>query len=148
MRPLAIGTMVVLLSLLPHATSVAADEPPPFRVIVNPKNSATHLQRAFLRDAFFKKVRRWPNDQVIRPVDLKATAETRHKFSAELLARSVGAVRAYWQQRIFSGSDVPPPEVPSDDQVVRFVLEHDGAVGYVSGSADLRGAKVVAVSNK
>ena len=43
----------------------------------------------------------------------------------------------------FSGRDVPPPELESDEAVVNYVLEHRGAVGYVSGAAKVRGAKVV-----
>ena len=62
-----------------------------------------------------------------------------------MLKRSVEAVKGYWQQRIFSGRDVPPPELETDDEVVRYVLKHEGAVGYVSGSADARRRKVVSV---
>jgi hypothetical protein len=70
----------------------------------------------------------------------------RARFSQQVLGRSVGAVQAYWQQRIFSGSDIPPPEVDSDQKVVDFVLRNEGAVGYVSGSANLNGAKPVDVA--
>ena len=46
----------------------------------------------------------------IRPVDLRPNAATRRLFSERMLRRSVAAVRSYWQQRIFSGRGVPPPE--------------------------------------
>jgi len=62
-----------------------------------------------------------------------------------VLKRSVEAVKGYWQQRIFSGHDVPPPEFDSDDDVVKYVLKHEGAVGYVSGNANLNGSKVLTV---
>jgi hypothetical protein len=54
-------------------------------------------------------------------------------------------VRAYWQQRIFSGRDVPPPELDSDQQVVDYVMKYPGAIGYVSGAADLKGARAVQI---
>jgi hypothetical protein len=63
-----------------------------------------------------------------------------------VLRKSVEAVKAYWQQRIFSGRDVPPPQFDRDDRVVAYVLEHEGAVGYVSGDTDLRGSKVVPIT--
>lgn len=62
-----------------------------------------------------------------------------------MIKRSVEAVRSYWQQRIFSGRDVPPPELDTDEEVVRYVLKHDGAVGYVSAGADIDGLKVISV---
>jgi hypothetical protein len=54
-------------------------------------------------------------------------------------------VKNYWQQRIFSGRDLPPPELDSDEAVVSYVLSHRGALGYVSGAAKLDKAKPVAV---
>jgi hypothetical protein len=54
-------------------------------------------------------------------------------------------VRSYWQQLIFSGRDVPPPELDSDADVVKYVSKHAGAIGYVSGNGDLAGVKVVIV---
>jgi ABC-type phosphate transport system substrate-binding protein len=139
---------LLLVSLLAHSASRAADQSPPkppFVVIVNAKNPASALSRTFLRDAFLKKTTRWPNDNVIHPVDLSPKSAVRDKFSNSAIGRSVNAVRAYWQQRIFSGVDVPPPEVESDDRVVSFVLSQEGAIGYVSGTADLRGAKQVRI---
>ena len=49
-----------------------------------------------------------------------------------MLKRSVAAVRSYWQQRIFSGRDVPPPEVDTENQVIKYVAGDPGALGYVS----------------
>jgi ABC-type phosphate transport system substrate-binding protein len=143
-------TPVSLLSLLvvSFATSVLADQPPsgPFRIIVNPKNPVSVVDRTFLRDAFLKKKTRWPSDRTLQPVDLPFKSNVRGKFSSEVLGRPLSAVRAYWQQRIFSGTDIPPPERESDEKVVGYVLQHEGAVGYVSETANLNGSKVVRVA--
>ena len=61
------------------------------------------------------------------------------------MRRSVEAVKTYWQQAVFSGRDIPPPELDSDDDVVRYVLRNPGGVGYVTGNADLHGARVLVV---
>lgn len=116
-----------------------------YQVIVHPSNPATVLERKFLEDAFLKKVSRWPHDKAIRPADLPPGSPTRARFTADVLARSVAAVRAYWHQRIFSGRGVPPPELPSDERVVDYVLRNEGAVGYVSPNAPIANAKVVSV---
>ncbi|MDP9034910.1 MAG: hypothetical protein M3O50_08885 [Myxococcota bacterium] len=114
-----------------------------YKIIVHPSNSTTEVDRRFLEDAFLRKITRWPNDIVIYPVDLTPNSPVRRKFSEEILHRSVEAVKVYWQQRIFSGRDVPPPELDTDDDVVAYVLKHDGAVGYISENTDPDGAKVV-----
>jgi hypothetical protein len=70
-------------------------------------------------------------------------SEVRRAFSQEVLRRTPGAVRAYWQQAIFSGRSVPPPELDSDAAVVAYVLRSPGAIGYVSAGAAVGGARVV-----
>ncbi len=79
------------------------------------------------------------------PVDQRANSSVRQTFSEAVLRRSVSAVKRYWQQRIFSGRDLPPLEVDSDEAVVAYVLKHRGAIGYVSGGAKIDRTKVVSV---
>lgn len=138
--------MLVSVLLLPHGAGVVrADDTPAFLIIVHSTNPATTVDRRFLTEAFLKKKTRWPGGDVIRPVDQLAGAGVRSRFSAGVLERSVDAVRRYWLQRIFAGRDVPPPELESDADVVQYVLRQPGAVGYVSASAPIDGAKALRI---
>jgi ABC-type phosphate transport system substrate-binding protein len=130
--------------LVVHADATASP-PPAYVVIVNPSNPTTSVGRKFLTDAFLKKTTRWDFNEVIRPVDQAPDSPVRRKFSEEVLKRSVAAVRSYWQQVIFSGRDVPPPELGSDEDVVKYVLKYPGAIGYVAGGSDTSDAKIVSV---
>jgi hypothetical protein len=116
-----------------------------YLIIVNPHNPESEIERSFLEGAFLKKITRWPNDEVIRPAELVEKAPARRRFSQEVLERSVEAVSGYWQQRIFSGRDVPPPEFATDREVVDYVLKYDGAIGCISADANLDGVKVLTV---
>jgi ABC-type phosphate transport system substrate-binding protein len=134
------------LALLVVAPVAAGDAPHPFRVIAHPDVPRSSVSREFLANAFLKNITRWPNDQAIRPVDLKLDAPTRKGFSEAVLRRSVAAMKAYWQQRIFSGRGVPPPALESDQAVVDYVTSHPGAVGYISAAAAPGSAKVITVT--
>lgn len=136
--------LLALLCALASARSRAAHTPA-YRVIVNPKNPLSELERDKLADMFLKKRSHWPDGENVRPVDLPSSSDARKSFSDEVLRRSVAAVKSYWQQLIFSGRDIPPPELESDIAVRDFVLSHPGGVGYVSGSAELGNAKVISV---
>jgi hypothetical protein len=125
--------------------ALARAEGPAYRVIVNPKNVTPAVERRFLAQVFLRKATQWDDGEVIRPVDLPADAPARRRFAEDVLDRSVAAVKSYWQQVIFSGRGVPPPELDSDEAVLRYVLRHAGAVGYVSGNADVRAVKVLVV---
>lgn len=116
-----------------------------FRVIVHRDNPATVLSRELVTDIFLKKSTRWDDGEAVHAFDQRVDALVRDKFSDTVLRRSVAAVRHYWQQRIFSGRGVPPPELESDEAVVRRVQGDRGAIGYVSERAPLTGVKVVVV---
>jgi ABC-type phosphate transport system substrate-binding protein len=136
---------LLCLCLLAADGRAEAPRAPEYVVIVNAANPASSADRKFLSDAFLKKTTRWRDGQLIRPVDQNADSAVRRRFSEEVLERSVTAVRSYWQQVIFSGRDVPPPELSGDGTVLEYVKNHAGAVGYVSGGASTAGAKVVSV---
>lgn len=121
--------------------SLHAVEAPEFRVIVHVENPLRSLSRDFLSQAFLKNVSRWEDGEIIHPVDQRPDALVRRRFSDRVLKRSVAAVKIYWQQRIFSGRGVPPPELDADEAIVDYVRRKRGAVGYVSGSTDVSKVK-------
>ncbi len=145
MRALWFLLLAIVLTTLLSVSALLAQVPARYEVIVNPDNPAEEVDRRFVSDAFLKKVSVWPSGQMIRPVDLPSGSRTRQFFTDEVLKRSVDAVKRYWQQHIFAGHDLPPPEVDGDDEAVAYVVKHPGAIGYVSPRTDLRGAKVVAL---
>jgi ABC-type phosphate transport system substrate-binding protein len=124
--------------------SVASHED--FKVIVNPKNPLTVLERDFLREAFLKKATNWPDGKAIRPIDLAGRLPIREQFIMQVLKKTPSQLRSYWTQRIFSGLGVPPPEADSAQEAVRYVLANAGAVAYVPASHDTGGAKVVGLA--
>lgn len=144
-RAAHVAVCVVILASIASVVSAERQVTDEVVVIVHPQNASGSLSKEFLRQAFLKQVTRWEDDETIRPVDLPASSGARRRFSEHILGRSVEAVKSYWQQRIFSGRDIPPPELTSDEAVVGYVKEHPGAIGYVSSGAELRAAKVVAV---
>lgn len=137
---LSVGSLCGVGVTLFGAHGVRAADPA-YRIIVHSSNALRVVPSDWLAEAFLKKATRWPEGEAVRPVDQRPTSEVRRAFSESVLRRSVGAVRSYWQQRIFSGRDVPPPEVDSDDAVIGFVSKYSGAVGYVTGAAKLVGVR-------
>jgi ABC-type phosphate transport system substrate-binding protein len=139
------------LRLLPLAPLLALGPPPAagreagYQIIVHPSNPARELSRSFLRDAFLKRVPQWNHGPALRPVDLAARAPAREGFSREVLERSVAEIKRFWQQQIFSGKGVPPPELESEAEVAAFVLKHPGGIGYLPSGADPGETRVVAV---
>jgi len=139
-RGLLVAVFAIGLALGANAARASSAE---FVVIVNKKNPAVGVSSEFLADAFLKKAVHWDHGASIRAADQRTDSAVRRAFSTTILKRTVAAVRNYWQQRIFSGREVPPPEFDSDAAVIHYVQKHDGGVGYVSPDAALDGVKVI-----
>ena len=135
LRVLPLFALALLLALL-LPLDVSAERPE-FRVVVHASNATRTIERSVLAEAFLKKTTRWGSGETIKPLDQRASSGVRRAFSLSVLNRSVAAIRSYWQQRIFSGRDVPPPELDSDESVIAYVERSPGAVGYVSSGAKL-----------
>ena len=119
------------------ARVAGASDSAELKVIVNAGLAERVVDKGFLSDVFLKKVTRWSSGETAHPADQRPDTAVRREFSRTILKRTVAAVRSYWQQRIFSGRDVPPPELDSDASVVAYVERTAGAVGYVSSAAKL-----------
>ena len=115
---------------------------PEFVIVVNESNPAAALPASEVAQLFLKKKTKWPSGANVVPVD-QQPGHTREAFSREVLGRDISAVRAYWQQQIFSGRSTAPEEKPSDAAVIAFVKESPGGIGYVSASAATTGVKIL-----
>ena len=132
----------VVLGLLVLCPLAAADE---YRVVVNPKNPAVAVERAELARLFMKRVSAWSDGTPVTVVDQERTAPVRVAFSKEVHKKDADAVAAQWATLVYSGRDVPPSVKRSDDEVLEFVRQTPGAVGYVSMNPPLSGVKVLAL---
>lgn len=117
-----------------------------YRVIVNAANPVSSLTKAQLSQFFLKKVTVWQDGRRVAPADSAEDSTVRQAFSRDVHRRSVAAIKAYWQQRIFSGSDVPAPEFATDAEIVAYVRANPGGIGYVSPDTALAGVKAVGVT--
>lgn len=117
-----------------------------FYVIVNRANPLTSVEAGELSKIFMKKTLQWPNGQSILPVDQSKGAAVRESFSQTIHGKSTSEIRAYWEQRIFSGRGTPPLEKGSDGEVIAYIKANPNAVGYVSSPVSEPDVKVLKVN--
>lgn len=131
---------LLFFSLLP------AEETPSYKVIVHLSNPISSMTKELASKLFLKKVSKWDNGHPVLPVDLTEASSVRERLSKELHGKSVAAIKGYWQQKIFSGRDIPPLEKGSDAEVLSYVRANPDAIGYVSGNATAENVKVVKIT--
>jgi ABC-type phosphate transport system substrate-binding protein len=117
------------------------------KIIVNKDNAISSISQDQLSRIFLKKSTKWENGNKVVPVDLTKQHKTRTVFSKSIHGKSVSAIQAYWQKKIYTGKGVPPAEQKNDQAVVVFVRSNPGAIGYISSSTSTSGVKVIKITN-
>jgi ABC-type phosphate transport system substrate-binding protein len=137
---------IVALAVCAGLVMASAADHRDYQVIVHPDNPVAQVDRQFLRDAYLRKAADWNGGQIIRPIDLATRFAVREQFVQDVLKKSPSQLKNYWNQQIFSGKGVPPPEADSTAAVVSYVLANLGAIGYLPADANPGGTKVVKVN--
>jgi ABC-type phosphate transport system substrate-binding protein len=117
------------------------------RVIVNPQVKGSQMTRTALTQIYLKQAAKWGDGSPAQPVDQSVKSPVRSAFSNRLLGRPVMDVQIYWQRRMSDGV-IPPPVRTTDEDVVSFVAQTPGAIGYVSETTTLPDTvKAVEIAN-
>ena len=144
--------VLIFLSILFCGSFAVAEEGIGFKVIVHASNPTKQLSKQELSQLFLKKVKQWKDrNEAVLPVDLVGDSPVRQKFSEVIHGRGVASIKAYWQKQIFAGRGVPPEEKKSDEEVLKYVSENPGAVGYIAEATKIdayNNVKVLAIVDK
>lgn len=127
-RALAAG-LALLISLV--AAPVQAEEE--VVVIVN-KDNPNVVDRQYVARLYTGAIKGWPDGSPAFPVDQMEDSEARVVFYATVVGKSQAAVRAIWQQNIFSGNGLPPKIASPDLAMKRLVATNRNAIGYILAS--------------
>jgi ABC-type phosphate transport system substrate-binding protein len=135
------GVMVGLALLTLPSLAAAAD----FVLVANPSVKEAAVSRSQVARFFLHQATAWPDGEHVKPVDQVRTSEVRREFTSKVLKRTLAEVETYWTQAIFSGRAVPPPQKKNDEEVLAYVRDTPGAIGYVAASASLEGVKRLSI---
>lgn len=83
------------------------------------------------------------NGRHVYAVNIRPSA-LRDRFLRHFLDQDDEKYTAYWTVRRFIGKGVPPRELPGVEEVIEFVRNTPGAIGYIDESEIRPGLNVVA----
>ena len=114
---------VVLLSA---AHVLAAD----IKIIANPSVQADSITVTELRSIFLEEKRSLNNGSHVEPV-LAKNGEA-HDVFLQYIGKSDDALRTHYRSLVFTGTGTMPRFLDSDTEIVNYVANTKGAIGYVS----------------
>jgi hypothetical protein len=114
-----------------------------YRVIVNVSNPIEALTRSEAARLFLTRTT-WDSGEPAQAVDLAPDSPVREEFCRDVLGMTVTAALQQWKRN----AGEAPPSVATDREVLAFVRLKRGAIGYVSGGANVQGVKVISIVKK
>jgi hypothetical protein len=111
----------------------ANERQPVIAVVVDGKENVAELKFTSneLRLFYWRKQLFWPMGRRIKPVNLTAEHSLRLQFSQIVLGSTPKKQIDYWNGLYFDGIS-PPYSVNSEEAVLRYVSQTDGAIGYLN----------------
>lgn len=126
---------ITVLVILTMATfnAFADERQPVIAVVVDGKENVAELKFTSneLRLIYWRKQLYWPMGRRIKPVNLTAEHPLRSQFSQIVLGSTPKKQIDYWNGLYFDGIS-PPYSVNSEEAVLRYISQTDGAIGYLN----------------
>lgn len=132
-----------IIRLLPLLFSLSLMAQESIAVIVNPKSGLESLAQKEVINLFLGRQKRLKDGLTVSPVDLPQSDPTISRFYQLLVKKNVAEISAYWARLYFSGQAQPPRKGESTEDVLNFVANNQGAIGYVETSKVDKRVKVV-----
>ena len=120
--------------------AVAAD----VKIIANPNVKADSISTAELRSVFLLQRRTLKDGSSVEPVLCKS-GPVHQAFLKHYIHRESEEIHIYYQGLVFTGKGTMPKELDCGAEMVAYVARTKGAIGYVGGSTNTEGVKVLAV---
>lgn len=133
-------TALAALLPLPAAPWPARAQPDEVVVIAHP--GVSRIDGATLQRVYTGRVVEI-DGRPVTPVNAVAGSPVRTRFLQTYLQQDDEKYIAYWTVRRYIGKGVPPRELPTADEVIRFVQTTPGAIGYVTASNLTGGVNVL-----
>lgn len=100
-------------------------------VIVNPANPMKEISQTQLVAIYMGKMTSFEGNGAIRPVDYMDSSDLKKDFYERFLDKDIEKIKRYWVKIIFSGRGSPPKALDKPSDVLGFVAENDGGIGYI-----------------
>ena len=108
-------------------------------VIVNARSGVAVMSRNEVINVFFGRNRQFFNGLEAQPVDILDSQPERARFYMALVGKDLAEINAYWSRHLFSGRMTAPPKLRTPEEVVKWVVNTPGGIGFVDLSyADAR----------
>ncbi|MCB0305645.1 MAG: hypothetical protein KDI38_17920 [Calditrichaeota bacterium] len=115
--------------------------------IVNESVPVESISKKDLEKIYLGKMKAWEGKLKISPCLMDEKTELGERFFDDVLDMSYRKFSGIWRKIVFSGSSPAPAEFKTSEEVIEYVSQHDGGMGFIPESMleGLEGCKVLKI---
>lgn len=114
-------------------------------VITHPSVKEIGLSKAKLAKIYMGKLKSYSSGMQIKMVDLPKGSKSRKKFYSTVVKKSNSELNRYWSKLKYTGKGKPPKKLDTARDVLEWVANTEGAIGYIDGKYLNKSVKVVLI---
>jgi ABC-type phosphate transport system substrate-binding protein len=114
-------------------------------IIANASVNIDGITKDKLKAIFTGQQVTWSDGKSIKPV-LLSDGDLHKEFVRGYVGKTTNQFQNYWRKMIFTGQGIQPRAFASEQDVVDYVAETQGAIGYISSSNKAAKTKTLSVS--
>ncbi len=113
-------------------------------IICHKNVTETSLSESEITEIFLGKRVQWEDNSKIRPAITK-DADLHKQFLKTYLKKSEKQYQNYWNRLVFSGQGTPPQRLDTEAELIQYVAETEGAIGYMNSTTTAENVKILEV---
>nr|WP_320050324.1 hypothetical protein [uncultured Desulfuromonas sp.] len=126
MRNVFLAILIFLLGLPTHAPANEVA----LRVVASTATSQEEFSLSDLKRIFLGKTRSWRDGEQISLV-INTNELAMDQFCRSIVRKTPRQYTMYWRKQLYSGHSMLPVQRDSDEQVIDYLTEHSGAIGFI-----------------
>lgn len=121
--------LLIVMLLMPYVTSAT---PNSILVVANTDSLQTTLTKSQVRELYMSGIASFENvGLTLTAVTVPPGNRARLIFNAHVIGLPESRIQSYWAQMQFSGRNAPPVEASNKENMLKYLQQNKGAVGYV-----------------
>lgn len=147
LKQAAAGRLLPAFILLCIVAGAAAQDNS-LTVVANEKGAPSQIKMAELKSVLMGEKQRWSNGTKVVIALMKTSTPLGILVSKRIYDMSGDEVKSFWLRMSFAGKGDAPKFCNTEEELLAYIAENEGAIGVLDKSSDMHDIKTVSVDGK
>ncbi|GAK59554.1 hypothetical protein U27_06539 [Candidatus Vecturithrix granuli] len=113
-------------------------------IIAHQNISETTISQKDIQEIFLGKRVQWKDNTAIHPATIK-NPELHEVFLKHYVKKTSSQWIAHWKRMVFTGNGTPPQQFDTQQELLEYVANTSGAIGYVDAETSIENVTILKV---